>query len=72
MYSKCQGIIDLFGPDMLELLWRMKEVVRIGLGHEFALIRLLDKIFISLLLSKRNSVLLRLEVQMGSLHAIGG
>lgn len=62
----------LFGPDVLQLLGRVKEVVCIRLWNKLALIRFLDKIFIPLPLSKGDSILLRLEVQVGSLHAIGG
>lgn len=66
------GYDNLFGLDMLELLWRMKKVVRIGLRDKLALIRFLDEIFITLFLSKCDSVFLRLEVDMRSLHAVGG
>ena len=57
---------------MLELLRLVKEVVGIGLRHEPALIRLLHKVFVALLLGKSNSILLGLELEVGSLHAIRG
>lgn len=65
-----QREVKSFGLDMFERLGFMNEVVSIGLGHETALIRLLDKVFIALLLRKIDGVLLRLELQVGSLHAI--
>lgn len=56
---------------MLELLGFVKEVVRVGLGHEAALVRLLDKILIALLLGKSDGILLGLELDVGALHTIG-
>ena len=62
----------LFGLNVLDLLWLMEEVVRISLRHEPALVRLLHKVFVALLLGKVDGILLRLEVDVGTLHAIGG
>jgi hypothetical protein len=56
---------------MSELLRLVNEVVGIGLGHETALVRFLDKVFVALLLGKSNGVFLRLELQVGALHSIG-
>jgi len=61
-----------FGLDVLELLVLEKEVVGISLRDEAALIRLLNKVLISLLLGKSNGILLRLELEARALHAIGG
>lgn len=57
---------------MLELLGLVEEVVRVGLGNEATLVRLLDKVFVALLLGEGNGVLLRLELDVGALHAVGG
>lgn len=59
-----------FGLDVLELLRLMKEVVCISFGNKPTLIRLLNKVFIALFLSKGNGILLRLELQMGALHVV--
>lgn len=61
-----------FGLDVLEFLRLVKEVVGIGLGHKPALIGLLHKVFVALLLGKGNGILLGLELEVGSLHTIGG
>lgn len=61
-----------FGLDVLELPVLVKEVVGISLGDEAALIRLLNEVFVSLLLGKSNGILLRVELDVGALHAIGG
>lgn len=50
----------------------MHKVVGICLGNEFALIGLLDKVFVALLLRKQNGVLLGLEVDVSALHDIAG
>lgn len=60
----------LFGLDVLELARRVREVVRVGLRNEPAVIRLLHEVFIALLLSKLNGIVPGLELQMGTLHAI--
>lgn len=60
------------GLDVLELPRLVKEVVGISLGHKPALIRLLHKVFVALLLSKGNGILLALELEVGALHSIGG
>lgn len=56
---------------MLELLGLVVEVVGVGLGNKSALVGLLNEIFVSLLLREHDGVLLRLELQVGALHAIG-
>jgi hypothetical protein len=56
---------------MLDLLGFVKEVVRVGLGHKTALVRLLDKVFVALLLGESNGILLGLEFDVGALHSIG-
>lgn len=66
-----QREVKSFGLDMSELLGLVDEVVGIGLGHEAALVRLLDKVLVTLLLGKSDGVFLRLELQVGALHAIG-
>lgn len=50
----------------------MDKVVRVGLGNESALIWLLDEELVSLLLGEHNGIFLRLEVDIGTLHTIGG
>jgi hypothetical protein len=67
-----QREVKSFGLDVLELLGLVNEVVGVGLGHEAALVRLLDKVFIALLLGKCDGVFLRLKLQVCSLHVIGG
>ena len=56
--------------DILELLWLVHEVVCICFRCESAVVRLLDKVFVALLLCKQNGILLRLEVEVGSLHRV--
>ena len=46
------------------------EVVGIGLGYEPSFVGFLHEIFITLLMRKRDRILLRLEVQVGALHSI--
>lgn len=60
-----------FSLDVLELLRFVDEVVSVGLGDEATLIRLLNEVLVSLLLGEQNGILLALEVQVGTLHAIG-
>lgn len=57
---------------MLELPGRIQEVVCIRLGGELPHIRLLNEIFITLLLRKFDSILLALEVQVCTLHIVAG
>lgn len=64
--------VKSFGLNVSDLLGLVNEVVGIGLGHEAALIRLLDKVFVALLLGKGDCVFLGLELQVGALHAVGG
>ena len=66
-----QREVKSFGLDMSELLGFVNEVVGIGLRHETALVRFLNKIFVTLLLGKIDGVFLRFELQVGALHAIG-
>ena len=63
--------LHLFRPDMLELLWCVKEVVGVGLGGDFSRVGLLNEVLVTLLLGKVNGVLLVLEVDVGALHEIG-
>lgn len=63
--------IHLFGLDVLELLGLVDKVVGVSLGGEAALIGLLNKVLITLLLRKRNGILLRLELEVGALQTIG-
>lgn len=60
----------LFGLDVLELAGRVREVVRVGLRNKPAVIRLLHEVFIALLLGKLDGIVLGLELQVGTLHAI--
>lgn len=60
-----------FGPNTLELLGLMDEVVSVSLGHDPTLVGFLDKIFVSLLLGEQDRILLALKVQIRSLHAVG-
>lgn len=55
---------------MLELARRVREVVRVGLRNEPAVIRLLHEVFIALLLGKLDGIIPGLELQVGTLHAI--
>lgn len=66
-----QREVKSFGLDMPELLGLVNVVVGIGLGHDTALVRFLNKVFVSLLLGKSDCIFLRLELQVGTLHAIG-
>jgi len=63
--------IPLLRPNMLQLLVTPQKVVRVRLREDLPAIRLLDKVFISLLLRKPDGVLLALEVEMCALHEIG-
>jgi len=64
--------IPLLRPDYLQLLRVMYEVIRVCLWYEPPLIRLLHKVFISLLLCETNRILLRIEVQNFALHEVPG
>ena len=59
------------GPDMLELLWRVKKVIRIRFDNKLALVGFLHKILVTLSLRKPDGIFFGLEVEMRSLHAIG-
>jgi hypothetical protein len=50
IYIHAAEVTHLFGSDVLKLLGLVDKVVCISLGNKFALIRLLNKIFIALLL----------------------
>lgn len=63
-------ILHLLRPNVLELSRRVQEVVRISLGRELPLIRLLHEVLVPLLLSKQDCVLLALEAQMRALHEV--
>lgn len=61
----------LFCLDVLELLGLVNKVVCVRLRNNLALIRLLNKVLVTLLLREENGVFLGLEVQVGALHDIG-
>lgn len=50
----------------------MGELLRIRLGDDSPLIRLLDKVLVALLIRKSNRVVLALEAQVGALHEVCG
>lgn len=56
---------------LLELLWAMHKVVRIGFGNKPSLIWFLHKVFVSLLLGKVNGVVSRCKIQVCSLQIVG-
>lgn len=60
----------LFRPDVLKLPGRVQEVVGISLRCKLARVGLLNKVLVTLLLSKVNSILLAREVDVGALHKI--
>jgi hypothetical protein len=70
IYMRADCLSRLFRPDMLELSGRVQEVVGVGLGSKLARVGLLNEVFITLLLSKVNGVLLAFEVDVSSLHEI--
>jgi hypothetical protein len=55
---------------MLQLLGLIYEVVGVRFWREPSLIRLLYKVFITLLLGEQDRVLLCLEIEMSALHSI--
>jgi len=63
---------NLFRSNSLELLWGVYKVIGISLWGECSRIRLLDEVFISLLLGERNGVLFGLEIYVCALHEVGG
>lgn len=69
-YVQTLPSIPLLRPNMLQLLIAPQKVISIGLRDNFPTVRLLDKVFVSLLLRKPDSILLALEVQMCALHEI--
>lgn len=62
--------MPLLRPHLLDLLRNVHELICVGLGHELPLVRLLHKVFVSLLTGEPNSILFALEVQVGTLHEI--
>jgi len=56
--------------NMLQFLRFVHEVIRVCLGRKPSLSWLLDKIFVALFLRESDRVLLRLEVEVCSLHEI--
>lgn len=70
IYIRAGCLSRLFRPDVLELPGGVQEVVGVGLGGKLARVWLLNKVFITLLLSKVNGVLLAFEVDVGSLHEV--
>lgn len=65
-------VMHSFCLDVPELPWFMDEIVGIGLGDSFSLIRLLDKIFIPLLLRESYSILFCHEIEMRALQRVPG
>lgn len=61
---------QLLRPDVLELAWRIGEVVGVRFRGECASLGLLNEVFVSLLFRKPDSILLRVEEYVGSLHHI--
>ena len=62
----------LLRANVLELLVGVQEVVGVCLWHSLSLIWLLDEVLVTLLLSKGDRILSRLEVHAHALHDIGG
>lgn len=60
----------LFRPDVLKLPGRVQEVVGISLRCKLARVGLLNKVLVTLLFSKVNSILLAREVDVSALHKI--
>lgn len=56
--------------DMLQSLWLVNEIVGIRLRAKPPLVWFLDKILISLLLSKRNCIFLCLKIEARALHEV--
>ena len=63
--------LSLLCPDLLQLARHVYEVVGVGLGHKLAHVGLLDKVLVALLVSKADSVLLRLELDAVAVHEVG-
>lgn len=57
---------------MLQLRWRVQEVVGIRLGGDVAAVGLLNKVLVALLLGETDGVLLGLEEHGGALHHVAG
>jgi hypothetical protein len=61
----------LLGTDVLQSLGAVQEVVGVSLGDDFALVGLLDKVFVALLVGEVDGIVLGLEVEVGALHVVG-
>ena len=48
----------------------MNKLIRVSLGSELALVRLLDEIFIALFVGEPDGILFGLEAQMSALHEV--
>ena len=59
-------------PYVLQRLRTVQKVVRIRLGNDPPLVRLLHKVLVALLVRKVDGGLLALEVEMRALHEVGG
>lgn len=62
----------LLRPNVLQLVGRVEEVVRVGLGRDLAALGLLHEVLIALLVGEVDGILLGLEVELGALHHVGG
>jgi hypothetical protein len=60
----------LLCSDVFQFLIGPQEIVRVSLWDDFATIRFLDEVLVTLLLRKSDRIVLRFEVQMCSLHEI--
>ena len=60
----------LLRPNMLQLLVRPQEVIRIRLRDDLSRIWLLNEVLVALLLCESDSILLRLEIDVCSLHEV--
>jgi len=69
-YVQTLPSVHLLRPNMLQLLIAPQKVISIRLRDDLPTVRLLDKVFISLLLCEPNRILLALEIQMCALHEI--
>ena len=72
MYRCGHPLEGSFRSNMLQRLWTVHEIVGIGFWHKFPLVWLLHKVLVSLFLGEENGVLFAFEVDMRSLHEIGG
>lgn len=63
-------IMSLFRLDVFKLLRLVHEVVGVCFWNKLALVRLLNEVFVALLLGEMDCILLSLETQMSALHGI--